>query len=57
MVGPPGMIQSDGAEPEQLKVLLASYPAEDMKLWPVSTRVGNVRNSDPSMIEEVAAIG
>jgi len=26
-----------------------------MICWPVSTRVGNVRNNDPSLIEPVAA--
>jgi putative SOS response-associated peptidase YedK len=41
------------AEPEHLKGLLAPYPAEDMKMWPVSTRVGNVRNNDPSLVEPI----
>ena len=31
-----------------LKALLAPYPADDMICWPVSARVGNVRNNDPS---------
>jgi putative SOS response-associated peptidase YedK len=37
--------------PGTLKALLAPYPAEDMTMWPVSARVGNVRNNDPSLIE------
>jgi putative SOS response-associated peptidase YedK len=41
------------AEPEQLKALPAPYPADDMTMWPVSTRVGNVRNNDPSLIEPI----
>ena len=41
------------AAPEQLKALLAPYPADDMTMWPVSTRVGNVRNNDPSLIEPI----
>jgi hypothetical protein len=28
----------------------ASYPSEGMTCWPVSTRVGNVKNNDPSLI-------
>jgi hypothetical protein len=31
--------------------MLAPYPAEEMTCWPVSARVGNVRNNDPSLIE------
>jgi putative SOS response-associated peptidase YedK len=41
------------AEPEQLKAMLRPYPADDMARWPVSTRVGNVKNNDPSLIEPV----
>src|ERR1700731_2791853 len=42
------------ADPARLKALLAPYPAEEMAFWPVSTRVGNVKNNDPSLIEPVA---
>ena len=35
----------------QLKAMLAPYPSEEMTCWPVSTRVGNVKNNDPSLIE------
>jgi putative SOS response-associated peptidase YedK len=31
--------------------VLAPYPAEGMTCWPVSTRVGNVKNNDPTLIE------
>jgi putative SOS response-associated peptidase YedK len=41
------------ADPARLKALLAPYPAEEMACWPVSTRVGNVKNNDPSLIEPV----
>jgi putative SOS response-associated peptidase YedK len=37
-----------------LKGLLAPYPAEEMACWPVSTRVGNVKNNDASLIEPIA---
>ena len=39
----------------QLKALLAPYPSAGMTCWPVSTRVGNVKNSDPSLIERVCS--
>jgi putative SOS response-associated peptidase YedK len=44
------------AEPAQLKAMLAPYPAEGMTMWPVSTRVGSVKNNDPSLIEPVAFV-
>jgi len=43
-------------EPEQLKAVLRPYPAEDMTCWPVSARVGNVRNNDPALIEPIALV-
>lgn len=32
--------------------LLRPYPAEKMRLWAVSDRVGNVRNDDPGLLNE-----
>jgi putative SOS response-associated peptidase YedK len=49
----PLWLGEDAAEPEQLKAVLGPCPAEDMTMWPVSQRVGNVRNNDPSLIEPV----
>jgi putative SOS response-associated peptidase YedK len=46
-----------GEEPAnapQRKALLAPYPSEEMTCWPVSPRVGNVKNNDPSLIEPIA---
>jgi putative SOS response-associated peptidase YedK len=43
------------ADPRHLKALLTPYPAGEMTCWPVSARVGNVKNSDPSLIEPIAA--
>jgi len=40
--------------PPQLKALLAPYPSEEMTCWPVSPRVGNVKNNDPSLIQQTA---
>jgi putative SOS response-associated peptidase YedK len=42
------------ANPARLKALLAPYPADDMVIWPVDRRVGNVKNNDPSLVEPVA---
>jgi len=47
-----------GEEPStvrDLKAMLAPYPSQDMISWPVSTRVGNVKNNDPMLIESIAA--
>ena len=32
--------------------LMRTYPAEKMAAWPVSDRVGNVRNDDPELLAE-----
>jgi hypothetical protein len=45
----PAWLGEEPADPPQLKALLAPYPAEDMTCWPVSARVGNVRNNDASL--------
>lgn len=45
------------ADADKLKALLAPYPAEKMAAWPVSKRVGNVKNNDPSLIEPVVPAG
>src|SRR4029077_16061032 len=45
----------DPADASALKALLAPFPSEEMTSWPVSTRVGNVKNNDPSLIERIAA--
>jgi putative SOS response-associated peptidase YedK len=50
----PLWLGEEPATPRDLKALLAPYPAEEMISWPVSPRVGNVRNNDPSLIEPIA---
>jgi putative SOS response-associated peptidase YedK len=45
------------ADPNQLKRLLVPYPANDMIIWPVDRRVGNVKNNDPSLIEPITLAG
>jgi putative SOS response-associated peptidase YedK len=49
----PAWLGEVSAEPAQLKALLAPYPADRMTCWPVSARVGNVRDNDPSLIERI----
>jgi putative SOS response-associated peptidase YedK len=53
----PTWLGEEPADPPQLKAFLAPYPAEDMTCWPVSARVGNVRNNDASLIEPIAGAG
>ena len=41
----------------QFKAMIAPYRSEEMTCWPVSTRVGNVKNNDPSLIEPLVSAG
>jgi putative SOS response-associated peptidase YedK len=36
--------------------LLQSYPAEFMRMWPISTRVNKPENDDPSILDPIAAL-
>jgi putative SOS response-associated peptidase YedK len=46
----------NGGDPARPPVdLLRPYPAEKMVAWPVSQRVGNVRNNDAELLEEAAS--
>ncbi len=45
------------ADSDRLKALLRPYPAEQMTVWPVDKRVGNVKNKDCGLIEPVALAG
>jgi putative SOS response-associated peptidase YedK len=51
----PTWLGEEPADPRQPKALLAPYPSEAMMCYPVSTRVGNVKNNDPDLIEPLAA--
>jgi putative SOS response-associated peptidase YedK len=60
VLGPQVWSEWLGEEPAdlpRLKTLLTPYPAEQMTCWPVSTRVGNVKNNDPSLIDPMALAG
>jgi putative SOS response-associated peptidase YedK len=48
-------IGEEQAEPDELKSILVPY-AGPMVAWPVSARVGNVKNNDPSLIEPVEPV-
>jgi putative SOS response-associated peptidase YedK len=49
----PTRLGEEPADPSRLKSLLAPYPSAEMMCWPVSVRVGNVKNNDPSLIEPI----
>jgi putative SOS response-associated peptidase YedK len=51
----PVWLGEEPANEVELKALLAPFPSEEMARWPVSVRVGNVKNNDPSLIEPIAA--
>jgi putative SOS response-associated peptidase YedK len=53
--GWPEWLGEEPADLRQLKALLAPYPSDEMTCWPVSRRVGNVKNNDPSLIEPISA--
>jgi putative SOS response-associated peptidase YedK len=45
-----------GEEPataDDLKAMLVPYPAAGMRCWPVSKRVGNVKNNDPGLVKPI----
>ena len=44
----PAWLGEEPADETHLKSLLGPYPSGEMICWPVSARVGNVRNNDPS---------
>jgi putative SOS response-associated peptidase YedK len=51
----PVWLGEEPADASSLKALLAPLPSDEMTCWPVSARVGNVKNNDPSLIERIAA--
>ena len=51
----PAWLGEEPADARQLKAMLAPYPPEGMICWPVSRRVGNVKNNDPTLIELISA--
>jgi putative SOS response-associated peptidase YedK len=51
----PVWLGEEPADLPQLKSLLGPYPTEGMVCWPISARVGSVKNNDPSLIEPIPA--
>jgi putative SOS response-associated peptidase YedK len=51
----PAWLGEEPADARQLKGLLVPYAADEMIRWPVSRRVGNVKNNDASLIEPIVA--
>jgi putative SOS response-associated peptidase YedK len=45
-------VQNSGDSAQPPVDLLRPFPAEKMLSWPVSDRVGNVRNNDPQLLDE-----
>jgi len=48
-------LAQEPADSRDLKALLAPYPSEAM-MWPVSARVGSVKDNDPSLRHAHGAI-
>jgi putative SOS response-associated peptidase YedK len=51
----PVWLGEEAADRSELKSLLTPFPSERMTCWPVSARVGNVKNNDAKLIEPIAA--
>jgi putative SOS response-associated peptidase YedK len=49
----PTWLSEEPAADVHLKSFMAPYPSDEMICWPVSPRVGNVKNNDPSLVEPV----
>jgi putative SOS response-associated peptidase YedK len=52
----PAWLGEEPAGEPALKALLAPYPADELTCWPVSARVGNVKNNDPTLIEPITLV-
>src|SRR5262249_41861982 len=53
----PAWLGEEAADPERLKTLLVPYPSDEIVVWPVDRRVGNVNKKDPPLIQPAAALG
>src|SRR5262249_24785396 len=47
----PAWLGGPPTDAKHVKSLLVPYPPEEMTIWPVDKRVGNVKNKDPVLIE------
>ena len=53
----PAWLGETPAQPGELLALLAPYREDGLVMWPVSRRVGNVKNNDAALVEPLAASG
>jgi hypothetical protein len=44
----------EGTGPKRSRRCWPPYPSDDMEIWPVDKRVGNVGNNDPALVEPLA---
>ena len=51
----PVWLGEEPAEASALKALLRPISSDEMTCWPVSARVGNVKNNDANLVEPIAA--
>ena len=51
----PARLGEETADLPHLKALLTPYTSDDMISWPVSARVGNFKNNDPTLVEPIPA--
>ena len=40
---------------DELRKLIAPYPSEDMRVYPISTMVNNVKSSGPELVKPMAS--
>ena len=52
----PAWLGETPATVEELKSLLKPCPDEDLKMWPIDSRVGNVRNEGPEFVAPISGI-
>jgi hypothetical protein len=50
----PVWLGEEPADVARLKSMLGPYPSEEMTCWPVSQRVGSVKNNDATLIEPMS---
>jgi putative SOS response-associated peptidase YedK len=51
----PAWLGEEPAEASALKALLTPFPSDEMISWPVSVRIGNVKNNDAGLVEPIEA--
>ena len=45
-------LSADVRDPNEVEQFLRPYPDDEMRVYPVSTRVNNTRNNGPELVEE-----